>query len=71
MALSKQDRDEIIEIIDSKFGSLSIIVNEHMKEVKPFLDGWRGARTIGNFIKWTAGVLIAIGAVVAIVTNVR
>lgn len=43
--------------------------NGHMKDVKPFLDGWRGAMILGKAIKYMAGVLAAAGALYIILTQ--
>lgn len=36
-------------------------VKEHIVEVKPILETYRGFSTTGNFIKWIAGVGTAMG----------
>ena len=75
MALSKQDRDEIKdlvkEVVNRKIEKLDAKVTQHLEEVKPFLVGFAGAKVIGNTIKWIAGVLIAIGASIAILTQIN
>ena len=42
---------------------------EHMNEVQPFLDGWRGAKIISKAIKYIAGFIIAIGAASLVFMN--
>lgn len=44
-------------------------LDDHMEEVQPFLDGWNGAKTFSNFLKYLAGFIITIGAVVAVLIN--
>ena len=82
MALSKEDREEIVEIIqltvngkidrlDERIVKLCESVQAHQEEVKPFMDGWRGAKVFGNLAKWIAGVAIAIAAIVTTYAQLR
>ena len=34
-------------------------INEHMREVQPYLDGARGVKVFGTFAKWSLGIGIA------------
>ena len=75
MALSKQDKKEIIEIIvktvNGKIDKLDAKLDAHLTEISTFIDGWRGAKVIGNTIKWIAGVLINIGESIAVLKQIK
>lgn len=45
-------------------------VNEHMKQVRPFLEAYSGLRITGEVAKWIAGVVIAIIGVWAIIKGI-
>lgn len=45
-------------------------VNEHMSEVKPFLQAYSGLRITGEVAKWIAGVIIAIIGIVMLIKGV-
>jgi len=56
------------EILDA-IKELRVTLENHMVEVKPFLDGWKGAKIIGNLAKWIAGLIIAVAAAIVVITK--
>jgi len=43
------------------------VVVKHMEETKPILEAYKGASTIGNLVKWLAGLGTAVGVLWAII----
>lgn len=76
--MDQNDKKEIIEavektidkVVNGKIDALHKKIDLHIKEIDPFLTGWKGAQIVGNTLKWIAGVIIAVAAVVAVVTRV-
>lgn len=68
MALSKTDREEIIDIIrltvNGKIDRLTISLEDHKEEMKPIVDGWRTVSLGRNFILWISATLASIGIIV-------
>lgn len=63
-------RKEIEALIDERLEMRLLRIERKLenltaldKELEPFLEGWKGGQRIANFIKWFAGLLIAITAI--------
>ena len=71
-------REEIGTTVNGKIDKLQKKVDDmddrlehHMDDVGPFLQGWKGAKVIGNMLKWIAGLVIAIGGAIAVVSTIK
>lgn len=66
----QQLREHIEAVIEQKVNGkidrMEDKLDRHMLEIQPFLEGYRGARVIGNVLKWIAGVVIAVGGTIAV-----
>jgi len=68
MALSHEDRQEIVDIItltvNGKIDQLNQKFSEHKEEMEPIVKGWRTVNNGRNFIIWVGAPLAVIGAIV-------
>lgn len=69
--MKKEIRQAIKETVNGKIDSLTVKVDAHMNEMRPFLQGWRGARVIGTLIKWIAGIIIAVAGATAVLMQTK
>ena len=69
MALSQEDKKEIVEIIQTtvngKIDRLSDKFDVHAKEMAPIRQGWETVQNGRRFIIWIAAPLAAIGALIS------
>lgn len=67
LQILKEHIEKVIdERVNGKIDRLDNKVDKHMKEMSPFLTGFKGAKIIGVTIKWVAGVVIAVGGAIAL-----
>lgn len=52
-----------IDALDQKANEMYKRLEEHLVEIEPFLDGFKGAKIIGTTVKWIAGVMVAFGTI--------
>ena len=71
MALTKQDKQEIKDIIVStvngKIDRLDEKLTMHQEKMQPIYDVYSTANNMGKFIKWGSGILLAIASIVAVI----
>ena len=69
MALSTEDRKEIVDIItltvNGKIDRLDRKFTEHQDEMAPIVEGWKTVKNGRNFIVWIGAPLAVMGAMLA------
>jgi len=61
--------DRLVEKIDShneKHEQDMVEVREHIKEVAPILETYKGASALGNLVKWLGSIVLVVAAVWAL-----
>ena len=62
-------QDRVLKSIDASLACLPKLQSD-MAQIRPVIEGLAAARTMGKFLKWAAGVVVAITAIaVAIKTG--
>ena len=63
MALNKQDKKEIKEVIEctvnGKIDRIKEQIDKHREELAPVLEVYSTANNIGRFVKWLSGFMLA------------
>lgn len=75
MALSKQDKQEIkeliVSVVNGKIDRLDAKLQTHLDEMEPIAEGWRTVQAGRKFVIWIAAPLAAIGSVIAFLNFFR
>lgn len=69
MALSKQDKKEIVEIIvetvNGKIDKLAEKFEIHEEKMEPIFEVYKTTNNVARFMRWLSYVIISLGVIVA------